>query len=101
MECVFTSKVSIEITNTNVFLNHYAICPWTLKIGLINCFLNRAFNVCSNWSLFHQEISISKTYFIKIDSHIEFFIIVSKNFSTINLIQKQMIKTAKMKTIDA
>lgn len=44
-------------TNTNVILNFHAICPWVWKIGLINCFLNRAFVVCSNWSLFHTEVS--------------------------------------------
>ena len=27
-------------------------------LGLINCFLNRAFNVSCDWSLLHQEISI-------------------------------------------
>ena len=63
IECVITSIVFRKMTNTNVFLNYYAICPWTWKIGLINCFLNRAFNVCSNWSLFHQRISIFKNIF--------------------------------------
>ena len=58
IECKYTSKVFRKITNTNVFPNYQEICPWTWKIGLINCFLNTAFNVCSNWSIFHQEISI-------------------------------------------
>ena len=58
IECVYTSKVFRKICNTNVLLNYYAICPWILKIGLIICFLDRAFNVCSNWSLFQQKNSI-------------------------------------------
>ena len=32
-------------------------------MGLINCFLNRTFNICSNWSLFHQEIYILSNIF--------------------------------------
>ena len=63
IECVYTTKVFRKITNTNVFLNYYAICLLIWKIGLINCYLNRAFNVCSNWSLFHQEISILKNIY--------------------------------------
>ena len=47
-ECVCSSKVFRKITNTNVLLNYYAICPWILKIGLFNCFLNREFDACSN-----------------------------------------------------
>ena len=39
------------------------IMQFVLGIGLINCFLNRAFDVCSNWSLFHHENSILKNIF--------------------------------------
>ena len=53
----------MKITNTNVSINYYAISPRTWKIGLIKCFINRAFNVCGNWSLFHQEMSILKDIF--------------------------------------
>ena len=42
---------------------HNAICPWILKICLIDCFLKRVFNVCSVWSLLHQEIFILKNIF--------------------------------------
>ena len=89
------------LTNTNVLLNYYEIRPWNLKIGLINCLLNRAFNVCSNWSLFINKFLFCKTHFIEMDTYIEFFIIVSIHFSTTNLIQKQKLKTVKIKTIDA
>ena len=65
-----------------------------MKIGLINSSLNRAFNVSSNWSLFHREISICKEYLIEMDIHIEFFRIVSINFSLANLIQRQKNKMA-------
>ena len=60
---VFTSKVYRKPTNTNVILNYSALCPLNWKFGLITCFLNRAYIVCSTWSLFHDEISYLKSMF--------------------------------------
>ena len=51
-----SSTVYRKPTNTNVLLNFSAVCPKIWKIGLIKCFLNRAYVVCSSWSLFHKEI---------------------------------------------
>ena len=62
-ECVCTSKVFRKMTNIYVFLNYNAICPCILKICLINSLLNRVYNVCSIWLLFHQEISFLKNIF--------------------------------------
>ena len=47
-------KSFAKTTNPMFFLNYYAIYHW----NWFNCLLNRAFNVCGNWSLFHQDISI-------------------------------------------
>jgi len=52
-----TSEVYRKQTNTNVILNMCAFCPSQWKFGLITCFLNRAYTVCSTWSLFHMEIT--------------------------------------------
>jgi len=45
----FCSKVYFKKTNTNLILNFNAFCPLMYKIGLIKCFLHRAFVVCSSW----------------------------------------------------
>ena len=47
----------------------------------------------------HKKFLFRKTYFNKIDTNVDFYMILSKNFSTIILVQKHKIKTAKMKTI--
>ena len=43
-------------TNTGLLLNFHSICPTTWKSGLIKCFLHRAKYICSNYSLYRQEI---------------------------------------------
>ena len=55
IECVYSSKVFRTVTNINVFLNYHAICPYVGKICLINCFLNRAFNVCVTGQCFIKK----------------------------------------------
>ena len=50
---------------------------------------------------FHPEISILKNIFQQNGYPYRIFDNSVKKFTTINLIQKQKIKTAKMKTIDA
>ena len=52
-------------TNTNVVMNFYDIAPKSWKAGLINCFLNRAFNVCSSSLLFQKEVEILKSIFLR------------------------------------
>ena len=53
----FESWVYRKETNTNVILNESAICPIQWKSGLVNCFLNRAWTICSNYKRFHEEVS--------------------------------------------
>ena len=50
-------------TDTKTILNFHAGCPWIWKSGLIKCFINRAFIVCHNWLIFHEEISKLKGTF--------------------------------------
>ena len=50
-------------TNTNVVMNFHDIAPKSWKTGLIYCFLNRAYNVCSSTHLFQTEVRILKQVF--------------------------------------
>ena len=44
-------------TNTDVIINQHSTCPFTWKAGLLKCFLHRAYNICTTWTLFHIEIT--------------------------------------------
>ena len=72
-----------EPTFSDVFTNFDSYLPLSCKSGLILSLLNRAFKLCFNFEIFHQEIIflkdifkrnsypsnfIHKTYFLCIDS---------------------------------
>ena len=54
---ICTTTVYRKKTYTGLLLNYDAVCPRRWKIGLIHCFLNRAYRICSDWSLLHDEFS--------------------------------------------
>ena len=68
----FESWVYRKETNTNVILNESAVCPIQWKSGLVNCFLNRAWTICSNYKRFHEEVSNLGNIF-KLNGYPEFF----------------------------
>lgn len=57
------STVYRKPTNTGVLLNFSALCPSKWKIGMMTCFISRAYTVCSTWDLFYQEIDKLRTIF--------------------------------------
>ena len=76
-------------TYTGLLLNFQAVCPITWKKGLMNTLINRAYNVCSNWHLFHEEmcklrnIAISNGYPLNfVNKCIEKFL--NKCYGTVN-----------------
>ena len=65
-----TSKLLNKTTNHYLSLLHarlHSNTPW-YKYALILKFLHRAFKLCSNFKLFHQEIENLKNIFRKEDS---------------------------------
>ena len=44
-------------------MNNCAVCPIQWKTGLVNCFLYRAWTICSNYKTLHEEISKLRTIF--------------------------------------
>ena len=52
-------------TNTGLLLNFHSMCPTTWKSGLIKCFLHRGKYICSNYSLYKQEIEKLRMLFQK------------------------------------
>ena len=61
----FDSWVYRKATNTDLILNYYAVCPKKWKLNLIQNMLNRAWNICSNYENFHNEVVILKDIFMK------------------------------------
>ena len=68
-----SSKVYRKSTNTNVILNYSALCPQNWKSGLVTCFLNRAYTVCSSWNLFDNEVNLMRDIFKKNAYPTDFF----------------------------
>ena len=66
-----------KITNTNLFPNFHEICPYSLKFSLTNCFFTDHLMSVVAGHCFIKKLLFWKTYFIKIDTYIEFMIIVS------------------------
>ena len=52
----FDLNVFRKDTYTNLLLNFNAYCPYSWKLGLINCMLYRAYRICSSWTNFHSEV---------------------------------------------
>ena len=54
-----------KATNTGLLFNFHSICPATWNSGLIKCFLHRTKYICSNYSLYKQEIEKLRMLFQK------------------------------------
>ena len=69
----FETWVYRKPTNTNVLLNAFAFCPSEWKRGLVYCFLNRAWTICSSREIFNQEVIKLKDIFVKNGYTLAFF----------------------------
>ena len=78
----FDSWVYHKKTNTNVILNAFAMCPNQWKKGLVYCFLNRAWVICSSRERFQEEVEKLKSMFVQNGYTTEFFQKKLKEFLT-------------------
>ena len=69
----FESWVYRKKTNTDVMLNAFSNCPENWKKGLVSCFLNRAWIVCSTRDLFMLEIDKLRNIFRRNGYTLSFF----------------------------
>ena len=83
------SGVYRKNTYTGLGLNYHSFVPMLFKINSIKTLLHRAYNICSTWQKFHEEIDRLKEYFYMncypttlIDKHIKNF--VSSKFAANN-----------------
>ena len=76
-------------TYTGLGLNFHSFVPSLFKINSIRTLLHRAYNICSTWHIFHEEVERLRKYFYMncyprelVDKHIKKF--VSSKFATNN-----------------
>ena len=76
----FDTFVFRKNTCTDVILNFHSVCPVKWKIGLILCFLNRAWKICSTYKLFDLELKKLQNIFVKNGYPVDFFLGVLNKF---------------------
>ena len=59
------TSVHRKPTDTNLVIQYTSVCPKVCKFGLIDFYLNRALNVCTNYVDFKEELSKITTIFAK------------------------------------
>ena len=60
---IFLTSLYSKPTFSGVFTNSDIYIPFSYKSGLISSLLSRAFKLCSNFEIFHQEIIFLKYIF--------------------------------------
>ena len=71
-----------KTTFTGQSLNWFSFCPLIYKINSIKTLINRAYNLTSNYQLFHKEIQFLKEFFISNNYSSETFYKLTKSFIT-------------------
>ena len=69
----FITSVYRKPTFRVVYIHFDSFLPDTYKIGMIYTLVNRCFQICSNWSMFHQQLILFREIFQK-NGHTENFI---------------------------
>ena len=58
------TNVYRKATDTGLIMQYTSICPKSWKLGWINFYLNRALNICSNFTAFKDELTKIKNLLI-------------------------------------
>ena len=61
----FSTTIFRKTTAIGLFTNYLSFTPLSYKIGLVKTLIHRAFKICSNWCLFHDEVNNIKKYLKK------------------------------------
>ena len=85
----FTTNVYRKPTFSGVYTNFTSYIPLSYKTGLLWTLLDRCFNICSSYILFHEEVSKIKKTFLKNHYPISFIDNCINSFLTNKLTQTQ------------
>ena len=84
----FDLSVYRKPTFTGLFLNFDSNAPKMYKIGLVKCMLNRAYDICSNWTNFHVEIQKICNYLLENGYPQRFLDSIVKRFIESKMVRK-------------
>ena len=60
---ILTTDVYRKDTYTGLGLNYFSYVPELFKINSMKTLIHRAYNICSNWHIFHNELERLRNYF--------------------------------------
>ena len=58
----FSTTIFRKTATIGLFTNYLSFTALSYKIGLVKTLIHRAFKICSNWCLFHDEVNNIKKY---------------------------------------
>ena len=58
----FSTTIFRKTTTIGFFTNYLSFTPLSYKIGFVKTLIDRAFKICSNLWLFHDEVNNIKKY---------------------------------------
>ena len=61
----FITRVYQKPTFSGVYTRCDSFLPDSCKIGMISTLVNRCFQICSSWSIFHQQLILLREIFQK------------------------------------
>ena len=89
----FNTTVFRKKTFTGLGSNYYSHCFFNFKLNSLSTLIHRAYNLTSDWSLFHEEVMFLKTYFTNNCYPSKLFFRHTKKFLNNNFIPKFKIPT--------
>ena len=95
----FSTNIYRKVTFSGVFTNFESFIPVSYKSNLIFTLLFRAFALCSNFELFHQEILNPKDIFKRNGYPCNFFDVCIKRFLNNTFIDKKVYALAPKKEL--
>ena len=96
----FTTSVYRKPTFSGEFTNFESFIPNSYKYALIFTLLHRAFKLCSNFELFHQEIENLKNIFRKNGYPVNFTGVCIKKYLNNLYVKKEYILLAPKKRLN-
>ena len=91
----FSTNTYRKPTYTGLGLNYLSHIPRIYKINSIKTLINRAYNICSTWSAFHEEMTFLKNFFMSNGYPSFLFHKVTNNFLCNKFSPKPAITTVK------
>ena len=86
-------------TLSGVYTHFDSFLPTTYKFSMIYTLVSRSFSICSNWTIFHNELVFLKDIFFKNEYPISFIDKCFKTFLDRLYIKRLQVLTAEKKTL--